>query len=686
MAEYNAKNIRNVIILAHSGAGKTSVAEHLLSEAEVIPKPGSVDGGNTVSDYNKDEIEKKISINSALLNLAYNSVKINLIDTPGYADFVGEIITGITAVECAVIIVNAVNGIEVGTNQAFKFTQKKNMPAIVFINKMDKENADFNKCVGALQNKFGKKCVVTGHPIGKEDSFKGIANLLTKEGMELLEGADEKNAREESKILVEGVAESDDALLEKYLDTGELSHDEVKSAFRKGVVEGNIIPIIAGSIVSHLGIKELLNAMVNYLPSPLDVSPKKGISMSDNNPVEVKADKSACFSAQIFKTISDPYVGQMSIFRIFSGSLSANVTLYNVTKGAREKTGQLSTMEGKQLKPVDKLNAGDIGCIAKLKDTQTADSLGEEKKPIKFPDINTPEPAMSFSIKPKTRSDEDKISDALHRLAAEDSTFKARRDQQTKELIVSGMGDLHLNIMINRLKERYGVQVDIGTPKVAYRETITAKGSSQYKHKKQSGGAGQFAEVWMRVETLPRGSGFEFVSEVVGGAIPAPFIVSCEKGVRMALESGTLAGCPVVDIKAVVYDGKTHPVDSKDIAFQIAARNAFKDAVHKAKPVLLEPIMDVEVVVPEEYMGSVTGSLNSRRGRVLGMEPGDGAQMVKARVPLEEMYKYINELKSLTAGRGLYTMKFSHYEQVPSNIAQIIIQKAKQAKDGEKEK
>ena len=685
MAGYDAKNIRNIVILGHSGSGKTSVAEHLLSESGAIPKPGSVDEGSTVSDYNKDEIERKISINSSALHLLRDGVKVNIIDTPGYSDFVGEVISALSVVEGAVIVVNAVNGIETGTNQAFKFIQSKNIPAIIFISRMDKEYADFNKTVEALQNKFGKKCVVTGYPIGKESSFKGVANLLTKEGVDRLSGADKDNARKESDMLVEGVAESDDALLEKYLEKGELSADEIKSAFRKGVVQGKVIPIIAGSVASHLGMKELLNAIINYLPSPADTPPREGINSNDNSPVKVEVKKDAPFSARVFKTISDPYVGQITIFKIFSGFIAANSTLYNVTKRSKEKISQLSMMQGKQLKPADTLSAGDIGCVTKLKDTETGDILGDEKNPIQFPPINFPEPAMSFSIRPKTQADEDKISTALHRLTAEDMTLKAVRDAQTKEEVISGMGDLHLNIVINRLKERFGVGVDIGTPKVAYKETITTKGDAQYRHKKQTGGAGQFAEVWMRIEPLQRGEGYQFASEVVGGSIPAPFIVSCEKGVKTALDNGSLAGYPVVDVKVVVYDGKTHPVDSKDIAFQVAARHAFREAFLKAKPVLLEPIMDVDVVVPDEYMGSITGSLNSRRGRILGMEPGEGAQTIKAKVPLEEMYKYVNELKSITAGKGAYTMKFSHYEHVPSNIAQIIIQKAQAAKVEEKE-
>ena len=390
-------------------------------------------------------------------------------------------------------------------------------------------------------------------------------------------------------------------------------------------------------------------------------------------------------SGLVFKTLSDPYLGQISMIRVFSGKLLSNAGFYNASKKSREKIGQLFSLIGKTQASAEGAFAGDIVCVAKLKDTVTGDSISDEKANIKFADINFPEPALSFSIKPKTRSDEDKISNALHKLTAEDPTFKPVREEQTKELVASGMGDMHINIMISRMKQRYGVQVDIGTPKVAYKETITSNGDSQYRHKKQSGGAGQFAEVWMRIEPLPRGTGFEFVDEVVGGAIPRPFVVSCEKGVKAALQTGILAGFPVVDVRAVVYDGKTHPVDSKDIAFQIAARHAFKEAALKARPVLLEPIMNVDVIVPDEFMGDITGSLNSRRGRIMGMEPGDGVQVIKAMVPLEEMYKYVNELKSITGGRGTYNMTYSHYEVVPSNLAQTIVERAKATRKEDQE-
>ncbi len=673
--------IRNTILLGHSHSGKTQLSEALIFAGGAIPKPGKVDEGTTVSDYNEDEKERKISINSSILHFTKDNIKVNLIDTPGYSDFIGEVLGGIRAVESAVIVVDAVRGIEIGTDKALKLVEENNLPAVIFINRIDKENADFTKCVDALKSKLGKKCVVFSYPIGEGPSFKDVANLVTKEKLDKVPGDEKPKAEKLRESFVESVAETDDTLLEKYLDKGQLEQEEIKPALKRAILENKIIPVMAGSAVLNIGVKELLECIIENMPSPSDAQPLEATNPKTNEKMEINPKESSFFSAQVFKTISDPYIGQISIFRIFSGSLSSNTSLYNVSKKATEKIGQLFAMEGKREIQISSASAGDIAGLAKLKHTSTGDSLSTEKNQVIFRGFQFPEPAISFSIKPKTRSDEDKISNALHKLTAEDMMFKITRDQQTKELIASGMGDLHVNVMIKRLRKRFGVQVDVGTPKVAYKETITAKGDSHYKHKKQSGGAGQFAEVWMRIEPLARGTGFEFVDEIVGGAIPASFVVSCEKGIKAAIQEGALAGFPTVDVKAIVYDGKTHPVDSKDIAFQIAARHAFKEAVLRAKPVLLEPIMDVDVSVPDEYMGDITGSLNSRRGRIMGMEPGVGMQVIKAKVPLEEMYKWANELKSLTGGRGNYAMRFSHYEVVPSNVIQMVIEKAKKAKE-----
>ena len=679
--------IRNILILGHSGCGKTSLVEALASNAGAIPKMGSVDDGTSISDYNEDEKERKCSISTSLISFTCGDKKINLLDTPGYIDFIGETIGGLRAADSILIVVNATSSLEIGTERAWKMAREKGLPVAIFINKMDKEHADFEKCVEGIKKKVGTGAATVSYPIGRESSFTGVVDLMVPGNLNKLSGNDAKSAKTSYESLCEAIAESDDALLEKYLEKGELSEEEMRANFKKGLLQGKVVPVFVGSATKNIGIKEILTLIANQLPSPFDMPLPEATNADTGEPVKIDAGNpsSAPFSALVFKTLSDPYLGQISMLRIFSGKLASNTGFYNVSKKSREKIGQIFSLMGKAQTPIDSMSAGDIACVAKLKDTATGNSLSDEKANIKFAGITFPDPALSFSIRPKTRSDEDKISNALHKLSAEDPTFKFIRDEQTKELVASGMGDMHINIMINRMKERYGVHVDMGTPKVAYKETILAKGDSQYRHKKQSGGAGQFAEVWMKIEPLPRGTGFEFVDEVVGGSIPKPFVVSCEKGVRTALTAGSLAGFPVVDVRVIVYDGKTHPVDSKDIAFQIAARHAFRESCLKAKPVLLEPIMNVDVIVPDEFMGDITGSLNSRRGRIMGMEPGDGTQVIKAQVPLEEMYKYVNELKSITGGRGTYNMTFSHHEIVPSNLAQVIIEKAKATRKEEQE-
>ena len=685
MANLDAKDIRNIILLGHSGSGKTSLVEALLYNAGAIPKMGSVDDGTTVSDYNEDEKEKKHSASSSLMSFKYNTKKINIIDIPGYTDFVGEMIGGLRAADVCIVVVNATGGIEIGTERSYRMAMEKGVPCIFFINMLDKEHSDYDKCFDDIRKKFRKHCVAVDVPVGKESGLKDVVNIVNRKGLDTLSDEDKLHARILGDDLAEAVAETDDALLEKYLDKGELSVEDLDKAFRKAVVKGDVTPILCGSATRNVGIKELLEMIANYLPSPADRPAVEGVKPDSSAKISIAMKQDGPFAALVFKTLSDPFLGQISIFKVFSGKLQSNGGFYNVNRGVREKIGGLFSLLGKTQTPIGVAIVGDIACVAKLKDTQTGDSIADEKNPVRFEDIQFPEPAISFSLKPKTRADEDKISTAIHKISAEDPTFRVTREEQTKEMIVSGMGDMHIGMMLNRMKMRYGVQVDVGTPKVAYKETIMGKGDAQYRHKKQTGGAGQFAEVWMRIEPLPRGTGFEFVDDVVGGAIPRPFVVSCEKGIKTALQNGPLAGFPVVDVRAIVYDGKTHPVDSKDIAFQTAARHAFKESMLKAKPVLLEPIMDVEISVPDEFMGDITGSLNSRRGRVMGMEPADSSQLIKAKVPLEEMYKYVNELKSITGGRGTYTMSFSHYEMVPPNLVQVIVDKAKLTKKAEEE-
>jgi elongation factor G len=682
----STKDIRNVVFLSHSGEGKTTLVESLLFKGGAISKKGSVDTGTTVSDYSDDEKERKNSISLSVAFYEKDGIKANLLDAPGYLDYIGDVIAGVGAADAFVMLVDAVGGVKVGTTKFWKLAKERNLPGMIVINKMDKDNADFTKTLEDVRNKLGKNCVALCYPAGKGAAFSGVANLLTKEGMDKLQGEDKDKADKISNELIEGVAESDDALLEKYLEEGALPVEDINKAFRAGVVSGKIIPVIPAAAEKEIGVDQIMSIIKDYIPSPADRPAAEAEPASGGEEkVSVEASADGAFAAQVFKTISDPFAGQISIFRVRSGKASTSQSVKNTSKSSTEKLGQLFFLKGKEQVQTGSAVAGDIAAVAKLKDTSTNDTLADDKSAVKFSTIKFPEPAVSFSIKPKTRGDEDKISNVLTKLSAEDPAFSTTRDAQTHEMIISGMGDMHLKTMIARMKSRYGVDVEIGTPKIAYKETITTNGDSQYRHKKQSGGAGQFAEVWMRVEPLSRGEGFQFADEVVGGTIPKQFVGSCEKGVLKAIGEGFVAGYPVVDVKVVVYDGKTHPVDSKDIAFQIAAAHAFKESCQKAKPVLLEPIMHVEFTIPEENMGDVTGSLSSRRGRVQGMDSESGVQIVKAQIPLEEMYKYANELKSLTGGRATYTMTFSHYEVVPSNVAQKIIDQSPKAKKKEEE-
>lgn len=668
----STKDIRNVVFLSHSSEGKTTLVENLLFASGAIQKAGSIDEKNTVSDFNDDEKERKSSINLSVAYYEKDGVKVNLLDAPGYLDYIGDAMAGISAADAFVLLIDAVGGVKVGTTKFWKVVRELNMPGLIVINKMDKENADFSKVMEDVIKRFGKNCVPICYPIGAHASFQGLENLITGEGIDRLEGDAKARAEALTKNLTEGVAESNDALLEKYLETGQIPRPELVKALRVGIDEAKIIPVIPAAAVKGIGVGEIIDIIRDYFPSPLD-EPAPEADGSDGRKIRVEPKTEDAFSAQVFKTISDPFSGQISVMRVRSGKVGSNQTVMNVSREGTEKFGQLFFLKGKEQVHADLAVAGDIVAVAKLRNTETNDTLCDEKRPIKFRDMSFPEPAVSFSIKPKTKADEDKISNVLHKLTAEDPAFKITRDEATHEMIVSGMGELHVRTMISRMKHRYSVDVDMGTPKIAYKETISGRGDSQYRHKKQSGGAGQFAEVWMKVAPLSRGEGFKFVDDVVGGAIPRSFILSCEKGVRGAMKEGFLAGFPVVDIEVTVYDGKTHPVDSKDIAFQIAAAHAFRESCLKAKPVLLEPIMHVEITVPEENMGDVTGSLHTRRGRVMGMEAETGQEVVKAHVPLEEMYKYANDLKSLTGGKATYSMTFSHYEIVPSNISEKVI-------------
>ena len=685
MADYTIKDIRNIALISHAGSGKTSFAEAIVYNAGASNRFGKVDDGTSISDYSEDEIERKVSISASILSFKYINKRINIIDSPGYADFMGEMLSALNAVDSAVLLIDAHDGIQVGTEKTWSMASDMRLARAIFLNKLDKDNVSFYAVVDSIKERFGKACVLVSMPIGTGPEFKSVVDILDKTAIDKLSGEDKEKASDLRNSLIEAVAEKNDELLEKYLEGKELTPEEIKNGFKKAVSNKELFPIYCGSATLNIGIKELMSNMFDILPSPLEMEIKKAKDPNTNQDKTLKPDGTGNFSGFVFKTVSDPYVGQLTILRVYTGSIKSDTAFYNSTKRTTERIGHLLSVFGKEQRAVTDAIAGDIVAVAKLKDTLTGDSLCIEKDQVIFNPIEFPEPAISFSIKPKTRGDEDKISIALHKLTNEDQTFKSKREEQTKELIISGMGDLHLDIMINRLKKRFGVEVEKGTPKVAYKETIKKMTKLQGKYKRQSGGRGQYGDCWLQIEPLERGKGFEFVDKVVGGVIPKNYIPSIEKGVVEAMSQGALAGYQIVDMRVTVYDGSYHEVDSSDMAFKIAGSMALRKGVLEANPILLEPIMDVDVIVPEEFMGDITGDLNSRRGRIAGMDVQGKLQVIKAKVPIAEMSKYASELKSITGGRGSYSMRFSHYDEVPAKSAQAVIAKYQETKKAEQE-
>jgi len=648
----DAKNKRNFILLGHAQSGKTTLAESLLYFTKTVNRKGKVEDGSTVSDYSFDEIERKNSINLSLLFCDYEGCRIQVIDTPGYADFFGETIAGLRAVDSAVIVMDAASGIQVGTERAWQMVEAAGLPCLIFINKIDKEGADANKALAELKSSFSKNCVI-------------IESL-------------------EDPLLMEAIAESDDSLLEKYLSVLRLSIDEIKGGLAAAVYKRKLFPVVVGSALTDKGIKDLLDDILQYFPSPLDRVPVIAINPLKADEIkELVLKEEAPFSAFVFKNISDPYVGQLSLLRVFSGTLGSNSSFYNVNKKTKERIGQINILQGREQRGLDGASCGDLIAIPKLKETGVSDSLAQEKEQFLFERLSFPEPSISASVKLKSREDEEKIAVALHKLTTDDPTFKVSHDIQTKELIISGLGDLHLDVMVARMKKRFNVTVELGTPKVSYKETITKSARVQGKFKRQSGGRGQYGDCTIEIQPLERGKGLEFVDKIFGGAIPRNFIPSVEKGVRQAASEGAVAGYPLEDVRVTLVDGSYHEVDSSDMAFQIAGAMALRKAVSEAGPALLEPIMEIEVTIPEECLGAITGDINSRRGRIIGMEIKGKTQLVKAQVPLSEMFKYTNDLRSITAGRGSYLMHLSHYENLPQKLALPIINQYQSTKKHE---
>ena len=680
MKQYGIENIRNLSLLSHGGAGKTSIAEAILFTSGVINRLGKVGDGSTTSDYDPDEIKRKISINLTMLPCEWQNTKINLIDTPGYADFIGEVKAGMRVSEGAIVVVCAASGVEVGTEQVWKYCNEASLPRLIFVNKMDRENADFYRTVDELKAKFGPKCVPLQLPIGAHDSFQGVVDLLTKKafiGPEAKESEIPSSLQEQvdsfREKLVEAVAEIDDRLIEKYLDGQELSLEELADGLRQAAISGQITPILAGSAMQNIGITWLLEAVCSYLPSPKQREITTAGDSAEQTAQTIQPSETAPLAALVFKTSADPYVGKLTYFRVYNGTINSNSQVWNATRGGGERIGQLFVLRGKNQEPVPQLGAGDIGGVAKLSLTSTGDTLCSQDKPLKIMSIQFPEPVISQAVHPKTKADLDKLGTALTRLAEEDPTLRVHRDTDTGETILSGLGDTHLGVAAEKMLRKFGVGIQLETPKVPYKETITVQAKAEYKHKKQTGGHGQYGHVLLDLEPLPRGSSSEFVDKVVGGAIPRNYIPAVEKGVNEAIQEGVLARFPVVAIKTTVYDGSYHPVDSSEICFKIAGAQALKKGMSQGQPILLEPIMSMKVAVPEDFTGDIIGDLNTKRARVLGMNPEDGTNVIEAQVPLSEVQRYAIDLKSITQGRGSFSVIFSHYEEVPSQITQKII-------------
>jgi elongation factor G len=683
MKDYATPDIRNVAIVAHGGTGKTSLTEAMAFHAGLINRLGRVDDGTTVSDFDPDEVKRKISVNLSLIPLEWKGVKINLIDTPGYADFVGEEKSGLRAADSALVVVDASAGVQVGTENAWHFADERSLPRMIVISRLDRENADFDRVVEGLVAHFGRRCTPIQIPIGSQEHFQGCIDLLSltartgdKDDESAVPSDLEQQAASYRERLVESIAENDEDLLNKFLEEGELAEDELRSGLRAAVVAGAIVPILVASGTHNIGIASMLDAIAGYTPSPADTGPVEAKSSTGaEERLEVTA--SGPLAALVFKTTADPYVGRLSYVRIFAGTLKADTQLWNANKHQAERVGPVFHQHGKTQEPVSQLTAGDIGVIPKLAETTTGDTLCTREHAFILEPTKYPAPSFGASISPKTKADADKVGSSLHRIAEEDPTLLVGRDPDTGELILSGLGESHVEVAVEKMQRKFGVGVDMKTPKVPYKETITVSTSSEYRHKKQTGGAGQFGQVTLSLEPQPRGSGVEFSEKVVGGSVPREFFPAVEKGVREAASEGVIAHYPLVDVKVTLIDGKYHPVDSKAIAFEIAGMQAVKQGVQQAKPVLLEPIMQIEVRVPESFTGDVISDLNSKRAKVHGMSPDGSTTIITAEAPQAEIQRYATDLRSITQGRGSFTTEFDHYEEVPAHIAQKVIDEAK---------
>jgi len=682
MKSYGTEKIRNVTLVGHGSSGKTSLIEALLFVSGAISRQGMIEEGQTTTDYDPAEMERKISINDALAPCEWDDHKINFIDTPGYADFIGEVIASFRVCEGAVIVVDAVSGVQVQTEKAWSLSEENDIPRMFFINRLDKENASFDPIIEDLRENFGKSVAPLQLPIGSENDFKGVIDILenkafigsskaTDEADVPKEMADQVNIYREQ--LMEAIAESDDVLLEKYLDTGELSSEEMIKGVKKAVHSKTLAPVLCGSATKSIGTTELLKEIIRCLPSPRLAGEVVGVKPKSDDEEVRKPEENEPFSAFVFKSIADPYVGRLSLVRVYSGKLNHDSHIINVRSGKKEKIGHLFYLRGKQQEETKDILAGDIGALPKLAETMTGDTLADEKAPIAYPPIDFPEPLVSVAVSPRTKGDDEKLGTSIHKLLEEDKTLRFGRDKVTNESVLSGVGDLHIDVVLEKAKKRFGIECTTAAPKIAYQETIKGRAKVQGKYKKQTGGRGQYGDVWIEIEPLPHGGDFEFVDKIFGGSVPRNYIPAVEKGIRESMAKGIFTNYPTVDFRVTLVDGSFHPVDSSEMAFKIAGSMALKKAVLDAKPVLLEPLYDIEVMVPDTNTGDVMGDLSGKRGKIMGMEPMGKYQLIKAQVPLAEISKYSTELRSLTGGRGSYSIAFSHYEEVPADIAKKVI-------------
>ena len=690
MKAYPTELIRNLAVIGHGDAGKTQLISSLLYIAGATPRWGKVDEGTTTTDYEEDSIERKITLNTALAHLEHRDTKINFIDTPGYAAFVAHARPALRVADCALVVVDGVNGVQVQTEKTWAYANEFMLPRFMVINKLDKERADFGAALDSARGTFSRAIVPFTLPIGKEKDFRGVVDVVHMKAYEFdeqgkarerdlpTEGRDVIDAAREK--LIETIAESDDALLEKYFENGTLEDEDLLPNINKAIANSRLCPVFAVSSNTLAGLTALLDAIVDYAPDPAHHEVEHGRASADGDggePLTRRYSDDEPFSAYVFRTVADPFAGRINVMRIISGHIQHDATVFNSTRGVQERLGALHTMQGKQLDKVDAAHAGDIIACVKLRETQTGDTLTDKAAQIVYDGLKYPEAAIAFAIEPKSRQDEEKISVALHKILEEDPALDFHRDAQTKEFLLAGSGQLHVETVIDKLRKRYGVEVALHPPKVPYKETITQRAEVQGRHKKQTGGRGQFGDCKVIFEPLPRGEGFMFEDKIFGGSVPQNFRPAIEKGIVDAAAGGAVAGYPLVDFKAVLVDGSYHTVDSDEHSFRAAGRKAFRAAMEKVKPTLLEPIMDVEVTAPQEYSGDIMGDLNSRRGRVQGMDTVGNQQVIKAQVPMAEMLDYQSKLNSITAARGSYHMQFSHYDQVPGQIAQKVIEQAR---------